>query len=68
MALGRRSGFGLALKWLPKAVEPTVPAIEGVSRFMPAVAERAAGRGQPGRRQEAGRTAEAARARAVRGP
>lgn len=30
--------------------------------------ERAAGRGQPGRRQEAGRAAEAARARAVRGP
>lgn len=36
--------------------------------FMPAAAERAAGRGQPGRRQEAGRAAEAARARAVRGP
>lgn len=30
--------------------------------------QRTAGRGQPGRRQEAGRAAEAARARAVRGP
>lgn len=50
-----------------KAVEPTAPAKEGVSPFMPAAAERAAGRGQPGRRQEAGRAAEAARARAVRG-
>lgn len=47
---GRRSGFGLAPNWLPKAVEPTAPAIEGVSHFMPAAAERAAGRGQPGRR------------------
>ncbi len=34
----------------------------------PACTQRAAGRGQPGRRQEAGRAAEAARARAVRGP
>jgi hypothetical protein len=34
---------------------------------MPAAAERAAGRGQPGRRQEAGRAAEAARARACAG-
>ncbi|MFB8754949.1 hypothetical protein VSS24_04825 [Streptomyces nigra] len=34
---------------------------------MPAAAERAAGRGQPGRRQEAGRAAKAARSRAVRG-
>ena len=50
-----------------KAVEPTAPATEGVSQFMPAAAERAAERGQPGRRQEAGRAAEAARARAVRG-
>ena len=49
-------------------MEPTAPAAEGVSHFMPAAAERAAGRGQPGRRQEAGRAAEAARARAVRGP
>lgn len=34
----------------------------------PACTQRAAGRGQPGRRQEAGRAAKAARARAVRGP
>ncbi|MCX4649399.1 MULTISPECIES: IS5 family transposase [unclassified Streptomyces] len=33
----------------------------------PACTQRAAGRGQPGRRQEAGRAAKAARARAVRG-
>lgn len=46
-----------------------VPQPQRVSpRFKPAAAERAAGRGQPGRRQEAGRAAEAARARAVRGP
>ncbi|WP_327594966.1 hypothetical protein [Streptomyces chartreusis] len=49
-------------------MEPTAPATEGVSHFKPAAAERAAWRGQPGRRQEAGRAAEAARARAVRGP
>lgn len=35
---------------------------------LPACTQRAAGRGQPGRRQEAGRAVEAARARAVRGP
>ncbi len=38
-------------KWLPKAVEPTAPATEGVSHFMPAARQRAAWRGQPGRRQ-----------------
>lgn len=51
-----------------KAVEPTAPATEGVSHFYARSRERAAGRGQPGRRQEAGRAAEAAHARAVRGP
>lgn len=32
-------------------MELTAPATEGVPHFMPAAAERAAGRGQPGRRQ-----------------
>ncbi|MBP5876889.1 hypothetical protein F3K20_21705 [Streptomyces scabiei] len=45
-------GMSLSCGWLP--------------RFRPQH-ERAAGRGQPGRRQEAGRAVEAARARAVRG-
>jgi hypothetical protein len=54
-------------RWLKPWSRSTL-ATEGVTRLMPAAAERAAGRGQPGRRQEAGRAAEAARARAVRGP
>jgi hypothetical protein len=58
-------------RWLKPWSRPPQP--QRVSpHFMPAAAERAAeraaGRGQPGRRQEAGRAAEAARARAVRGP
>lgn len=54
-------------RWLKPWSRPPQP--QRVSpHFMPAAPERAAGRGQPGRRQEAGRAAEAARARAVRGP
>lgn len=63
------AGNGTPSHPVPADPPPEAPPLTcGEHPPLPVCTQRAAGRGQPGRRQEAGRAAEAARARAVRGP